>query len=145
MPESDDAAPRLPADVLRRVARYQRWVIACVLSQLTMWLGLLVLGILNGEWVDVEVPLFLTFVLDLAGAAFSFLIYWTVRDPFWAVVMGLAAVPPIMGLLTMTAVNGTATATLTRNGVRVGFFGAELNEIEGDWFGAYDDEEDAGW
>lgn len=144
MPEFDEDVPRLPAEVLKRVARYQRWVIACVLSQITMWLGLLVLSILNGEWVDVEVPLFLTFVIDLAGAAFSFLIYWTVRDPFWAAVMGLAAVPPIMGLLTMTAVNGTATATLNRNGVVVGFFGADLNEIEEGVLGGYDDE-DAGW
>jgi hypothetical protein len=160
MPESDeDDAPRLPADVLKRVALYQRWVIACVLSQLTMWLGIFVLSILNGEWVDFEVPVFLSLVLDFAGAAFAFLIYWAVRSPVWAVnaglgvlalatalvVLDLLALVLVVGLLLLTVANGVATRALDRNGVRVGFFGADLNEIEGDGFGAYDDEVDAGW
>ncbi|VTT98284.1 unnamed protein product [Gemmataceae bacterium] len=158
MPESDDDAPRLPADVLKRVAHYQRWVIACVLSQLTMWLGILVLSILNGGWVDFEVPVALSFVVDLAGAAFAFLIYWVVRSPVWAVGAGLGVialvlavlaldlwlVAPVVGLLLLTVANGVATRALGRNGVRVGFFGADLNEIADDGFGA-DDDEDAGW
>jgi len=131
-------------DELKRIARYQRWVIACVLAQITMWLCLLVLSFLERGWVDTDIPLFLTVLLDLAGAVYAFLIYWTMRNPFLAVVMGLASIPPLLGLLALTAVNSTATRTLNANGVHVGFFGADLNKMEEEG-GIYYDDEDAGW
>lgn len=144
MSEFDEDSPRLHVEDLKRVARYQRWVIACVLSQITMWLCLLVLSVVERERIETDVPLFLTILLGMAGAIYAFLIYWTIRSPFWAVVMGLASIPPLLGLLVLTAVNGAATQALTRNGVKVGLFGADLNKIEADGGGFYDDE-DAGW
>ncbi|MBA4187156.1 MAG: hypothetical protein C0467_03975 [Planctomycetaceae bacterium] len=144
MPDFDDNSPRLSVEELKRIARYQRWVIACVLAQITMWLGILILSILDGVWIDSELPLFLTVLLGLAGGVYAFLIYWEIRNPLWAAVMGLASILPLMGLLTLTAVNGLATQILNRNGVTVGFFGADVNTIEEQSGGFYDDE-DAGW
>jgi len=129
---------------LKLIARYQRWVIACVLAQITMWLCLLVMSFLERGWIETDIPLFLTVLLDIAGAVYAFLIYWTMRNPFLAVVMGLASIPPLLGLLALTAVNSTATRTLTANGVHVGFFGVDLNKMEEEG-GIYYDDEDAGW
>jgi len=134
----------LPMSELKLIARYQRWVIACVLAQITMWLCLLVMSFLERGWIETDIPLFLTVLLDIAGAVYAFLIYWTMRNPFLAVVMGLASIPPLLGLLALTAVNSTATRTLTANGVHVGFFGVDLNKMEEEG-GIYYDDEDAGW
>lgn len=134
----------MPMSELKLIARYQRWVIACVLAQITMWLCLLVMSFLERGWIETDIPLFLTVLLDIAGAVYAFLIYWTMRNPFLAVVMGLASIPPLLGLLALTAVNSTATRTLTANGVHVGFFGVDLNKMEEEG-GIYYDDEDAGW
>jgi len=144
MPDFDEESPRFPMSELKLIARYQRWVIACVLAQITMWLCLLVMSFLQGGWVDTDIPLFLTVILDIAGAVYAFLIYWTMRNPVLAVIMGLACIPPLLGLLALTAVNSTATRTLTANGVHVWFFGADLNTMEEEG-GIYYDDEDAGW
>jgi len=144
MPDFDEDSPRLPMSELKLIARYQRWVIACVLAQITMWLCLLVMSFLERGWIETDIPLFLTVLLDIAGAVYAFLIYWTMRNPFLAVVMGLASIPPLLGLLALTAVNSTATRTLTANGVHVGFFGVDLNKMEEEG-GIYYDDEDAGW
>lgn len=143
MPDFDEDNPRLPGEELRRIARYQRWVIACVLAQISLWVALLVLAIANGRGIDLDVPICLTLILGIAGGAYSFLIYWQIRDPFWACVMGVASMVPFLGFFALAAVNSAATQLLNRNGVQVGFFGADLNKIEdGGW--VYDDE-DAGW
>lgn len=144
MPEFDDDTPRLPMEVLKSVAFHQRWLIACVLSQVAMWLMLLALGVVGGEWVDLESALVLSFFLNLPGAALSYFTYSPIRSPLWAAVMFLAALPPVLGLLTMTVANGVATAALARNGVPVGLFGVDQAEIGDRIFGVYDDE-DAGW
>jgi hypothetical protein len=144
MPDFDDDHPRLPGEELRRLARYQRWVIACVLAQISMWVAaLLMMGFLSGSSIDMDVPLFLTLILGVAGGVYAFLIYWAIRDPFWACMMGFASMVPFLGFLALAAVNSETTKLLNRNGVQVGFFGADLNKIEdGGW--VYDDE-DAGW
>ncbi len=131
MPGHDEEIARRPADELQRVARNQRWIVAVVLAQLALWAGCLFLGLTRrGGSLDLEFPLFLTVALGCVGGIYAFLIYWTVRDPFWAVVMGLASIPPVVGLLTLTVVNGTATRTLNASGVAVGLFGAEPADID---------------
>jgi hypothetical protein len=142
--DDDEAIPRRPADELRRIARYQRWIVAVVLAQLGLWVGCILLplsrgsGFTNGSGF----ALTLTVILGCVGGVYSFLIYWSDRNPIWAVVMGLASIPPFLGFLTLAAVNSVATRMLKTNGVPVGMFGADIAAIE-DEPGFYD--EDAGW
>ncbi len=149
MPDFDDEedSPRRPADELRRIARYHRWIVLLVLAQLTLWACCLLLSLRERTPFggSSEFPIVVTVVLGCAGGIYSFLIYWTVRDPLWAVVMGLACIPPGMGLLVLAVVNGTATRELTDNGVKVGLLGADAEAIP-DW-PTYDagDADDAGW
>jgi hypothetical protein len=142
--DEDAVGPQTPADDLRRVARYQRWVIATVLAQITLWIGYLVLGSLNGSGFGGggRFAVVLTVALGCVGGVYTFLIYWTLRQPVQAVVIGLACLPPLIGLFGLMAVNMAATRMLGSNGVSVGVFGADLDSIE-DTPGLYD--EDAGW
>jgi hypothetical protein len=147
MPEFDDPdAPRRPAAELRRVAQYQRWVVGAVFAQLALWVGYFAL--MKGYLTDLDgrssLPVTFTFFIGVAGGVYAFLIYWTIRDPLWAGVMGLACFVPFLGLLTLAVVNGTATRFLTANGVAVGWLWADLDAIEDtDYRGLY--EEEAGW
>lgn len=149
MPAFDDETgpPReRSADELRRIARYQRWLIAVVLAQLVLWGGFVALAFLSGGRVGgaVRFPVVLTFALGALGGVFVFLLSWELRGGFVAVVFGLATVVPVLGLLVLTLANGYASDELRRHGVRVGTFGAHLDDID-NRRSPYDEDEDAGW
>lgn len=132
------------ADGLRRIVRYQRWLIAVVLAQLALWGGFIALLLLSkGRDNEVQFPVIFTVILGVVGGVFVFLLSWELRGPFAATVFGLATVVPCMGLLILTLVNGYATTELRKHGVPVGVFGARLADID-DRPSPYEDE-DAGW
>jgi len=133
-------------DQLRRIVRYQRWLIAVVLAQLMLWLGFIALMVLARDR-DVDdmmpFPMVLTLFLGVVGGIFVALTAWELRGGFAAVVFGLATFVPCMGLIVITLVNGYATTELKKHGIRVGIFGATVADID-DRPSLYDDE-DAGW
>ena len=142
--ESDRPGAERPADALKRIVRYQRWLIAVVLAQLALWGGFIALTALsNGRMADIEFAVILTFILGGVGGIFVFLLSWELKGAFGAVVFGLATVVPCLGLIVLTLVNGYATAELRKHGVPVGVFGASLAAID-ERPDPYDDE-DAGW
>jgi hypothetical protein len=145
MPEPEDGAPRRTADELRRIARYQRWIIGIMLAQLALWVGYILIAAARGADVHagLRLPTIITFALGGVGGIYTFLLYWTIRGPFAAVVMGLGAVPPCIGLLVLLTVNGAATAVLRANGVRVWLLGGAIEGDIPDWEGG--DEEEEGW
>src|SRR4029453_13016332 len=130
MPHSDDL-PHQPAGELRRIARYRRWLIAVTIAQLVLWPGFYALAAIRGEVVfeSLRVQVVLTFVLGGVGGIMTFLLYWTLRRPFAAVVMGLACLPPCLGLLVFLVANTTATAALRTHGIEVGLLGARDSDI----------------
>jgi hypothetical protein len=147
MPVFDDETgrPERSADELRRIARYQRWLIAVVLAQLALWGGFVALAALGGRMgAAVRFPVVLTFALGAVGGVFVFLLSWELRGGLVAVTFGLATVVPLLGLLVLTLANSYASDELRRHGVRVGTFGAHLDDID-DRRSPYDEDEDAGW
>lgn len=137
--------PEYDPERLRRLARYQRWLIAVVLAQLVVWFGFVVVLISsrNLDGGAIRVPIVLTFVLNVVGAIHVFLASWELRGAVAAVGFGLATLFPFLGLLIITMVNGQATTELKKHGVYVGIFGASAADIV-DRPSPYDDE-DAGW
>jgi hypothetical protein len=137
---------RRSADELRRIARYQRWAIAIVIGQLVLWLGFFALAAIRGNVVfqAERVPIFLTFVLGGVGGVFVFLLYWSLRGPFAALIMGLGCVLPCLGLFVLLAASSTATAALRTHGIPVGLLGAKDNDIPDD-LAPYGLDEDEGW
>lgn len=145
--EPDRAAGERSAEELRRIVRYQRWLVAVVLAQLALWAGFIVLNGLGGgrgAGDAVRFPVVLTFILGAVGGVFVFLLSWELRGAFAAVAFGLATVVPCMGLLILTLVNGYASAELKKHGVKVGLFGASLEDVDRRP-NPYADDEDAGW
>jgi hypothetical protein len=137
--------PKYDPERLRRLARYQRWLIAVVLAQLVLWFGFVVVLIFgrNLGAGAIKMPIVLTFVLNVVGAVYVFLASWDLRGAFAAACSGLATLFPFIGLLVITMVNSEATRELKKNGVKVGIFGASAADIVGRP-SPYDDE-DAGW
>jgi hypothetical protein len=140
----DDGVLRRPADDLRRLVRYQRWVMGVVLAQIALWIGFLLLSLVRGDSIGdgLGFPVTVTVVLGCVGGIFAFLIYCTARNPVIALVMGAACIPPFLGLLALTVVNGVATRALEADGVLVGMFGADADAVE-DVPGLYDEQD--GW
>jgi hypothetical protein len=105
------------ADELRRIIRYQRWLIAVVLGQLVVWGGFIALsmlgkiGLTNGA---INVPITITFILGCVGGIFVFLLSYELRGTFAALAFGGMTVFPCMGLLILTLVNGYATTELRK-------------------------------
>jgi hypothetical protein len=143
--EFDRSGAERSADELKRIIRYQRWLIAVVLAQLVLWLGFIALMVLGrGRGPDLSFPAALTFILGCVGGIFVFLLSWELRGAFAAIVFGLATVVPCMGLIILTLVNGYATAELKKHGVKVGVFGASTADVH-ERPSLYDADEDAGW
>ena len=145
--EFDRPGAERSADGLKRIVRYQRWLIAVVLAQLALWGGFIALMALGGG-LDLDdqmsFPVVLTFILGGVGGIFVFLLSWELRrGGFVALMLGLATLVPAMGLLVLTLVNGYASAELKKHGVKVGVFGASVADID-ERPSPYDDE-DAGW
>lgn len=136
------------ADELRRIVRYQRWLIGVVLAQLALWGGFVLLGALSrGGFADEpRFAVLLTFILGAVGAIYVFLLCWELkRGGVVAFMLGAATFVPCMGLLVLTLVHGYATTELRKHGVKVGPFGASLAAVD-ERRSLYDDEdEDAGW
>jgi uncharacterized membrane protein len=131
------------ADELKRIVRYQRWLLAVVLAQLALWGGFIAVMVLGGGGTGLDFPVALTFLLGAVGGVFVFLLSWELRGALAAVVFGAATVIPCLGLLVLTIVNGYATAELRKHGLKVGLFGASGTALD-ERPSPYDDE-DAGW
>jgi hypothetical protein len=144
MPNS--ANPRRPSDELRRIARYQRWVIAVLFAQVALWAAYFALAAIRGGVVfeGRGVTFTLTFVLGGVGGIFAFLLYWTLRGPFAAIVMGLGAVVPCVGVVVLLAASAAATAALRTHGIPVGLLGANDRDITDDR-ALYEIDDDEGW
>ncbi len=68
----DDENPRRPADELRRIARYQRWLIAVLLAQLLLWVVYVVLSARHGFGDDgFRFTGILTVILGCVGGSSS--------------------------------------------------------------------------
>jgi hypothetical protein len=141
--DESDRAER-SADELKRIARYQRWVIAMLLMQLAVWGGYVALLILrDGRRLSGEVPMTLTVISGVVGAVFVFLLTWELKGAFGAIAFGFTAPVPGFGLAIMGMVHGHATRELRRHGITVGLFGATVADI--DRRPSLYDDEDAGW
>src|SRR6476661_1207590 len=134
MPDFDDLSPRRPAAQLRRIARYQRWVVSILLAELALWVGYLVIGAVRGApiYAGLRFPTILSLILGGVGGIYTFLLYWTVRGPFVAMMMGIAAVPPVLVSIVLLLANTTATTVLKDQGIRTSLFGTFESDIPDD-------------
>lgn len=121
-----------PIDLLA-VARYQRGINYCILIQVVIYIGLLVVAaILTGAQFDVFFPVWILGNLACLVAACSLVVLLAMKvyHPLVGIILGFMAFIPCLGLLVLLLINGKATTILKQNGVRVGLLGArDLSHI----------------
>jgi len=145
----DEDSQRRPGKELRHIARCQRWVVAVILAELVLWGGYLLLSLNSRRsfYNGAGFPVFLTVILGCVGSVFLFQIYKANRDPVTGTILTLTTLIPGIGFFALVVANSSATRTLRENGVKVGFFGANLDSIKDDSDPGESlyDADDAGW
>ncbi len=113
---------------LYRVAKYQRGVLLCLLAQILIWVGSVVLQFSAGppspDGTPAPVQLLLSLgliVVSLVGVVFVFLLAINVYSTVVGVLLGILSLIPCIGLLILVIVNGKATSVLRRNNIKIGF------------------------
>lgn len=112
---------------LRRVARYQRYVIFALLSNII----LNIVSLASGR-VDPSVRLALLGLIIVVGLLTMFSTFMLGKEVVHVVIAvfcSLLMVIPCISLMVLLVLNQRATTFLQRHGVRVGFLGTDPNTI----------------
>ncbi|QEG37763.1 DUF805 domain-containing protein [Bythopirellula goksoeyrii] len=116
-------------DEMRRVAKYQRWVLFAVLANVTLYI-LFIIASVNDEAPALK---FADRILSIIVFFFSiYAIFKLARELFStgiAVLCAILILVPLVGLITLLVINQKATTYLQRRGVHVGLMGANPNNI----------------
>ena len=116
--------PRLSAQELRNIAGRQRRVLICILIDL---------GAIAWRFsASVPMARYANLALLAAGVAMTVLIFMLASKVYGtavAIVAGVLAFVPVLGLAALLVVNGKATEILKSHGIPVGLMGADESKI----------------
>ncbi len=117
---------------LRRVGVYQKGIIICIL--LYFVLGIAQAFIVPSVPADARLIVSIATRLCVLGlfltaTVFVVLLAMKVYSPVLGVVLGVFTLVRCIGLIVLFLVNGKATKVLKQNGIKVGFFGADLSQV----------------
>ena len=113
---------------LRKVAKYQKGILMCILIQIVGFLAMVFLQSALPSELRLLINLALL-VVGLTGTVFVFLLAANVYSTAVGILMAVLTLIPCLGLIMLFIVNGKATAVLRQNGIQVGFLGADLSKI----------------
>lgn len=108
-----------------KVAQYQKGVLVCLLVNILAYVGAL-LGPLGLRTLCAWVLI----VGSLAACVFAFMLAIKVSNVIVGILMGLLTLIPFVNLFVLLIINQRATRVLMRNGIKVGFMGANLSAIK---------------
>ena len=124
----DGAAAADPWDKLRRIAKYQRWVLVSLLISI---LSLLLL-LLTGAQLSTLQILILRF-MQLGAQLFCLVSVFLLAKQFMhiavAVIVAILQFIPLISLVVLLVVNQQATSYLQSRGVKVGLLGAKADSL----------------
>ena len=129
-PMSDSYRPGDGRHDLREIARYQRWVIIALLINIV----LNVVALFLGQAIQANPFIQIAFAgIAIAGVLFGvvaiFLLAQKMMGTGMAVLCAILMCVPCVSLIMLLVVNQKATSTLQRAGVKVGFLGANEQNI----------------
>jgi Fe2+ transport system protein B len=114
-------------DKLRRVAKYQRWVLIALLANIVTNIFVFALG---GQALAVQLAIGgVSFAVVLFGSVSIFLLGKELINPVVAGICAVLIFVPCISLLVLFLINQKATSFLQRNGITVGFMGVDPNRI----------------
>lgn len=134
--EWDEFSDGRRGDEIRRIIRYQRWLIGLILMELVAWV---LVFLVRGSGPELMLVAF-----TLAAAAFVFMLETTLNGWVAGFLGGAMSLIPGLGVLVQVAVNRGATASLTKYGLKVGLFGASVTDLKPVWT-PYDIDPETGW
>ena len=112
---------------LRSVAMYQKGLLFSILAYLT---AILAMPLLASLPILSIVIVFLGIIGILAGLVCVALLAIKVYQPAIGILVVIFMFVPLINMLILLSVNGKATRILKANGIRVGFMGAKMSNIE---------------
>ncbi|NOZ39169.1 MAG: hypothetical protein GXP24_02945 [Planctomycetes bacterium] len=126
----DDASPKedVRYDPMKRVAKYQRWVLFALLANVIV--NILFFSGVIGEDHPLQLPVNL---FSIVVFFFSVYAIYRLAKEFLSIVAAIACallmIIPFAGLITLLVINQKATKYLQKRGVHVGLLGANPNDI----------------
>jgi len=113
---------------LRRVAKYQQWVLYALLANICINIASIAVRQANEFMLSLGV-----LAVALAIAAFSMVAIFLLANELYnagiGVLCAILMIVPCIQLITLLIVNGKATSFLQQNGIKVGFMGTNPNTI----------------
>ncbi len=113
---------------LKQLAMYQRGLILCLLVQI---LAGAANGVARANLIPIlaSVTALVVLIAIIAGVVFAILVATRVYSTVLGIFLGLLAIIPCVGLVILLVINQAATKKLTENGIKVGFFGANMSQF----------------
>ncbi len=120
--------PTGPNANLRKIAKQQRTLMYCILSEIFILLASMVL---RGSLPPIlAILLYLAYVgIAVTATVYVFMLAISLYNVALGVVLGILTLVPLVGLLILLTVNGKATRVLRAHGVRVGLLGADPSTL----------------
>ena len=119
---------------LKSVAKFQKGLLFSILLQLIAVISSFSYSI--SQFIPPNnfdsIVILLVLVGGMSGTFFVFSLAIKVYSPLAGVLLGMLTLIPCIGLIILAAVNGKATSILKQNGIKVGFLGAKLSQIQAD-------------
>jgi hypothetical protein len=116
---------------LRRVARYQRWVLLSLLLNIGVTIGMYVAA--QGSTVVGLTVLALALIIQMFQVTCVVMLTGELWNAWIAILCAILCAilmfVPCISLLTLLVINQKATGLLQEHGIRVGFMGADVNKI----------------
>jgi len=116
--------PEVSREELRKIARYQKIVIYCVLVYL-----LLVAAFFRAPEPLKPLLSLAGLAMNVLSAVFVWLLAFRLYSTAGAIFIGIMTLIPLVGLGALLVINSAATSELRNNGVKVGFLGAKISRI----------------
>jgi hypothetical protein len=109
---------------LRRVAKYQRGIMLCIL----MYVGCVVSQFVLPNEIKLLAAI-AVLIVGLAGMVFVFLLATKVYGTGLGILLGIATLLPCVNLIVLLCINSKATSILKGNGIKVGLLGANPADV----------------
>jgi hypothetical protein len=120
------ATPRPEAVNLHRIATQQRAINPCILAEIIS----LVVVCSGSHLVPIAMfAVLIYWIAHIVGVVYAFMLAISLYDTAMGIVLGILTLVPLLGLIVLLIVNGRATRTLRRHGIRVGLLGANPSSI----------------
>ena len=113
---------------LRRVAKYQRWVLFALLANIGA--NILAFATASQDFIPVRlIALLIGLVVAVFAIVSIYLLASEISSPVVGVICGVLMCIPCVSLITLLVLNQKATTFLQQNGIKVGFMGTDPNSI----------------